>query len=61
MAELETMLDGELVDALDDTIGQKIEDNHREKTRRVMSSSIWMGGRRTDIVGRSLYLLNISN
>lgn len=33
MAELETMLDGELVDALDDTIGQKIEENHREKTR----------------------------
>lgn len=33
VAELETLLDAELVDALDDTIGEKIEDNHREKTR----------------------------
>lgn len=33
VAELETLLDAELVDALDDTIGEKIEDNQREKTR----------------------------
>lgn len=33
IAELETRLDGELVDALDDAIGQKMEENQQEKTR----------------------------
>eukprot|EP00904_Undaria_pinnatifida_P002303 jgi/Undpi1/12073/HiC_scaffold_4.g01771.m1 len=33
VAELETLLDAELVDALDDTIGEKIEHNQREKAR----------------------------
>lgn len=33
ISELEARMDGELVDALDDSISQKIEDNSREKTR----------------------------
>lgn len=33
IVELETRLDGELVDALDDAIGQKMEENKQEKIR----------------------------
>lgn len=30
---LDELLDGDLVDALDDNLGQKAEDNHKEKFR----------------------------
>ena len=33
VAELEARLDGELVDALDDSIGQKVQENKEEKSR----------------------------
>lgn len=33
ICELEAVLDGDLVDALDDNLGQKMEDNHKEKVR----------------------------
>lgn len=33
LSELETILDGELVDALDDSVGQKMKVNQEERAR----------------------------